>query len=265
MKSLTKTLYALLLAGICYLPLGAQNLPEVISVRKIELKEDASGVAFHNSFQEADEALQQHGKGIGVSLLVGDRGEREEELLHLWSFELKANRDYYFPTADAEAYPKLGALMQATGINMPIPDPRVESGMDVYTDYVVLGYNQMDNPQGGEVLSLWELEVEPGQEGAFEQLVIQELHPTTQKHIPGMYAYVLKGDRGERAGKYLLVYCFDTFARRNAYFPKPGESSDAFRQEIAKLNAESPDFQSKFQSFIAAGSGEVYTDYVYLR
>lgn len=262
MSYLTQFMLTAMVVSLLSTTLIGQNFPEVISVREIEMNENASGIHFHNDVIEMRQSLKKHAKGASVALLWGDRGERKNKMLHTWAFDLKANRDYYFPTADADDYAQLGALMEKMNVSINPNDDRV-SGMDTYTDYVVIGYSSLHNPQAGEVVAMREFEVKDGKEAEFETFVNSTVHPAYQEHLEGMTAYVLKGDRGERNGKYLMVYCFDTYERRDSYFPKEGEGvSDAYEA----ASKDMPDFSDQMNAFVVEenpDSGTItYTDYI---
>jgi len=261
MKNLTKT--NLLFFFVCFfsVQIVAQNFPEVIAVREIKLKAETNPVEFQNSMKELGAGLDKYGKGISAQLWYGDRGERKDQYLHTWIFELKANRDYYYPTADAEEYSKMSALYTEMEVTSDPVDPRVENSTS-YTDYVVLGFNDMDSPKWGDILAFREIEIKSGQEKFFEAFVTDELHPMTQQHIDGMYSYVLKGDRGVRKGKYLLVYCFKSYEVRNRYFPKEGEDeSEAYAEAVKDLSG----LNAQLQAFMIEGSDDNYTDYLIVR
>jgi hypothetical protein len=263
MRVLTKT--NLLFLAICFLSaqVVAQNFPEVIAVRKVQLKPETNPVEFQNSMKALESGLNRFGKGLSAQLWYGDRGERKGEYLHTWIFELKANRDYYFPTPDEASYPKLDALYREMGGAVDPVDPRVEDGSDnAYTDYVVLGFNDMDSPKWGDVLAFREVEVKSGLEKEFEAFATDMLHPMMQQHIDGMYSYILKGDRGERKGKYLFVYCFQSYEVRNRYFPEEGgEGSEAYAEALKDLSG----IDAQLQSFLVEGSDSSYTDYLIVR
>lgn len=263
MKNLTKTSLLSCIVLLLSLQISAQNFPEVISVRKIKLKPETNPVEFQNTMKDLGEGLKKNGKGISAKLWYGDRGERKGEYLHTWIFELKANRDYYFPQPDAPSYSKLVALYDEMNIETNPVDPRVEeSGASIYTDYVVLGFDDMDSPKWGDMLAFREIEVKPGQEKTFESFVIDQLHPMMQKHINGMYSYVLKGDRGERKGKYLFVYCFSNYETRNRYFPKEGEGgSEIYAEALEDLSG----LDAQLQGFLVEDSANNYTDYLIVR
>lgn len=262
MKRTILTNFSCLFVLFLALQLPAQNLPEVIAVREIKLEPTTNPIEYLNDAQELDEKLQQYSKGLSAKLWYGDRGFRKDEYVHTWIFELKANRDYYFPVADAEDTPRFDALMEEMAPVSDLDDERVESGMGDYTDYVVLGYKQMDNPKSGEIMALRELYVKPGQEAAFEAFATDELHPTLQQHIDGMYGYILKGDRGERKGQYLHVYFFESYEARDRYFPVEGGE---LSQEDAEAVRELSGLNEQMEAFLVEGSGDIYTDYILVK
>ena len=59
-----------------------------------------------------------------------------------------------------------------------------------------------------------EVMLKPGaSEAEFEQFVEEKMYPSWE--VPGTAIQVLKGDRGERAGKYLFVVEFNSVALRD--------------------------------------------------
>lgn len=237
----------------------AQNFPEAIALRKLKLKETTNPVEFQNFFKQVEEGLQKHALGTSVKLWFGDRGERKGQYIHTWMFELSANRDYYFPAADADDYSKFAALIQEMQVDLSMGDDRVEHGMDAYTDYVVVGFDQLLLPKIGEILALREIEIKPNMEAQFESYVNKTFHPTLQNYLDGFHGYVMRGDRGERLGKYLMVFSFDTADRRNFYFPEEGgDTPEALTEELNILNK----LREELGKFIVEGSSDTYTDYI---
>ncbi len=241
---------------------SAQALPEVFSAIAVEIKENHSGPEFANKMRAVNKAMRQHGKGIGVWLSYGDRGERKNKLTWGFAFDFKEVRDYYFPKADAGegAYPRFEALMaelNAVGIDMAQDAVEPEGG---YTDYVCIGYDLFDNPKMGEVAAVRPLYVSKESEIAFEAFLIDELYPTFQRHLPGLDAYVYKGDRGENKGGYILIWSFDSVDTRNEYFPEEGEgAAEKFAKEFEMVSGVT----DKISQFAPEDAPEAtYTDYV---
>lgn len=94
---------------------------------------------------------------------------------------------------------------------------------------------------------------------AFEQFLARAVPSVSP--WPGMKSYVAKGDRGDRAGHYTLIFEFDDVATRNRYFPQPDVLGPEAQQHLA---AWMP-FVIEWQQYATwAGSPTVFTDYVVL-
>ena len=72
-----------------------------------------------------------------------------------------------------------------------------------------------------------------------------------------MKLYYFKGERGERAGKYLMGWEFESAERRDQLFPHPNESSEEFQrweESIANLRRQ-------VETLIDYGPSYSWTDY----
>ncbi|MDH3652330.1 MAG: hypothetical protein OEQ53_21755 [Saprospiraceae bacterium] len=260
MKKLLLTSVVLLLAFYTQ----AQNLPEVFSAINITVKEGHSGPEVANGLMAVNMAMQKHGRGIGVWMSYGDRGERKQKLSWGFTFELKENRDYYFPSADAEdegAYPQFGALQKAisdSGVNWNSNDiTEAEGG---YTDFVCVGFDHLINPKIGAVAGVRTLPIKAESAAAYEEFVVNEVYPFYNKNMEGVNYYIYKGDRGEGKGTYIGVWSFDSVDRRNSIFPKEGEGVapefTAIFEKVTALN----EMGAKFLD--ADEASDTYTDYI---
>jgi hypothetical protein len=108
------------------------------------------------------------------------------------------------------------------------------------------------------VLSMREFELKPGVSAAeFEQFVRGEMASTVARNVKGMKIEILKGDRGERKGAYILVWEFDSVATRNQFFPREGGGSGPpFKEAWDHIKT----VMGKFRSYVKELSA--YTDYV---
>ena len=78
----------------------------------------------------------------------------------------------------------------------------------------------------GEVIAIRELKLKPGIDaGQFEQFVTRTYNRAWEGAVPGLKAYIAKGDRGVRKDSYALLLIFDTEKTRNAIFPKAGSGA----------------------------------------
>ena len=77
------------------------------------------------------------------------------------------------------------------------------------------------------------------------------------KEIDGLKIEILKGDRGDHKGGYILIWKFDSAASRNQFFPREGGlSGPAFQQTWKRLKP----LMLKFSTYVQ--ERESYTDYV---
>lgn len=79
----------------------------------------------------------------------------------------------------------------------------------------------------GRVLGIHNLVLKPDVAPAdFERFVAEEWTPPFADVYPGVDLQVLKGERGNAPGTYLLVFEIDSIKARDHYFPAPGRQSD---------------------------------------
>jgi hypothetical protein len=82
-----------------------------------------------------------------------------------------------------------------------------------------------------KVFGLHEIEVPPGvTPEEHEQFLTKVL--ASAPVLPGWKTYLLRGERGERAGKLLLLHEIETVEARDRYFPGPEEVSEEWGQFV---------------------------------
>ena len=72
--------------------------------------------------------------------------------------------------------------------------------------------------------------------------------------LPGLEFRLLKGERGDREGKYMVLMEYETVETRNRFSPHPDVVSD----EVKRMPGSAA-FMERWQSLIARS---MYTDYV---
>ena len=110
-----------------------------------------------------------------------------------------------------------------------------------------------------KVFALHEVELRPGVSAEeFETFFATQIG--SEPIYPGWWAQLLKADRGQRAGKYLIMFEIESVEVRNRYFPTAGERSEEARQ----FTQQHPEIAAMFEkwSSLASPPGEVYTDYI---
>ena len=86
----------------------------------------------------------------------------------------------------------------------------------------------------------------------FEQFVRDEV-PRLPK-LNGVKLYILKGDRGDREGRYLMLLETDSVELRDQYWPTPNTISDEANHLLTALGA--------FGRFTDGPGSPLSTDYV---
>src|SRR5262249_44412319 len=85
------------------------------------------------------------------------------------------------------------------------------------------------------VISVREFELRSGVKAEeFENYARQELTRALSQAKTGTRFRILKGDRGDRKGGYLLIWEFDSVAARNEFFPKEGGGASPACQQAWK-------------------------------
>ena len=235
----------------------AQNLPEVISIREIEMSDEINEIIFLNYYNHWCDEVAIHSKGVSGWVMKGDRGERNEEYISTWAFDYKTTRDYYFPESDWSNYPQWNAMLNK--FQFHAPEQALLKSVKPYTDFIVLGYSKIIAPQLGEIIAVRYFDIEESKQAAFELFIENEYHQTYQKNIDGYYNYVLKGDRGEKTGSYLLLTVFDTADRRNLYYPVP---QDPPSEEYMLQWTMVEEVEERFNKCLPEGLEFQYTDYI---
>ncbi len=89
----------------------------------------------------------------------------------------------------------------------------------------------------------------------FEKFILDEVYPVP--NLEGWKFYLLKGDRGDREGKYLGMWEFESVEARDRSFPSTGEMSKEAQQFIEAQAA----VNEKWATFTTP-LDDIYTDYV---
>ncbi|MDH5597897.1 MAG: hypothetical protein OEY34_02170 [Cyclobacteriaceae bacterium] len=240
---------------------GQFKLPEVVSVRNVEIVNVVAEILYANSVKEYAELETQYLPGVKRFLMKGERGVRTGKYVFVYTFDHMYTRNYYFPTPDAESYPKYTAQISESMQNIGSSD-YLEGKVkvdDAYTDYVILNYAEMINPQLGEVIAMRFFEIPEKKQKKFEEFT-KQIHDAFQKNVDGYFIYIGKGDRGERNGKYVMITAIDTYDRRNVYFPETEVLSDEYNEAIKNVN----EIITKMNSYLG-DQDLAFTDYLVIK
>src|SRR5262245_47892906 len=90
----------------------------------------------------------------------------------------------------------------------------------------------------GEALIFHAPDLKPDADAtAFETRVLNGLAPAWKLNAPGMELHLVRKDRGNHKGQYLLVYTTDTLARHKSYASATAEGNPFTTDLLAKGNA----------------------------
>lgn len=112
-----------------------------------------------------------------------------------------------------------------------------------------------------KVLGMHTLKLKPGHsEKEFEEFVIRDVLPAYRK-VPGQTVHLLKGDRGERAGKYLVIIEIESPERRDHIYPPVG-ADWGIAEDVQQLVGNVDPMWEKFYTFVEQFPDDSFTDYV---
>jgi hypothetical protein len=107
------------------------------------------------------------------------------------------------------------------------------------------------------VIGIHRLELKPG--ATDEQAQALAERAAREFKVPGAKNLIGKGDRGERAGQYVMIVEIDSVETRDRYFPDPlGEPSAEWQQLTAAYGPIFEQFAAVFTNF----PDPLFTDYV---
>ncbi len=208
---------------------------------------------------------QRHMPGIQWLVIKGDRGVNKGKYTNLGNIDTFERRNYYWPVPDADEYPVWAAALELLQAEIQSANPDtfelIEDTVRVYTDYVLVGSDQVAEMPLVGLLGIHEIKVIEGMGEAFETFITTKYYPATQGRIPGVDLFVYKGDRGADIGGYILVYAFDSVDRRDSYVPTPGTPSAALTEAIEA--APLPEgLEDEYNAFFESAE---YTDWVIIK
>ena len=109
-----------------------------------------------------------------------------------------------------------------------------------------------------KVLGMHRIELKPGcDSNEFEELMMRDVLPVYRK-VPGQTVHLLKGDRGERSGKYLLLIELESVEARDHIYPSEGVVAEDVQQLIGNIDP----LWEQFYGFVEDFPDPKYTDYV---
>ena len=107
------------------------------------------------------------------------------------------------------------------------------------------------------LLGIHEIQLVEGADAVeFERLFTEG---AAQPGLPGFKTRLLKGERGERAGEYAILFEIESTEARDRYFPAQDQLSEEGERYLAERPAEA-DFRQRLEAFYS--DNEIVTDYL---
>jgi hypothetical protein len=118
----------------------------------------------------------------------------------------------------------------------------------------------------GKVYGIHDIELHPGiDEKSFVKFFNRELAKAYADI--GWKVRLLKGDRGQRKGKYAVMFEIASREARDRMSPAPGEASEENRRWYDEHKEQADELTKKWYSFSPTDTGahQEYTDYLELK
>jgi hypothetical protein len=110
-----------------------------------------------------------------------------------------------------------------------------------------------------KVFGMHKVELKPGvDEREFEDFFCNEAIHIYDK-VPGQTVHLLKGDQGERNGKYLVLIEIDSPERRDQIYPPP---EGMYSEEVQQLLGDVDPIWDRLISMVEEFPDATFTDYV---
>ena len=119
----------------------------------------------------------------------------------------------------------------------------------------------------GNVVAVREVTLKEGIKPAeFETFAVEKFTPVFEQQVPGVKAYIMKGNRGDKKGSYAYVLIFDSENTRDFYYPfeHGGEESVPSTSEQLWLPAREAIYTDLVKYVDGIGETKGYTDYLVL-
>ncbi len=239
------------------LSIHAQNMPECFAIAEMEMDPVIHEVAIENSYSKVHQAIKKEFTGYNFFLLKGIRGERPDKYAIAMCFDLIEFRDFYYPSEGGGLSKNGQDKWRRTGLVQGMPFVKETKR---HTDYTMVGFDQLVNPQLGEVIAIRYPEIKPDLVAEFESRLLNDWLEDLHKGMEGLHIYWLKADRGERTGKYMMLLVFDTYERYRKYWTDEGQSTAAYNKAVEPYLQDIEDMSTYFvdETF------DLYTDYIKL-
>ncbi|MBE0654732.1 MAG: hypothetical protein IH594_13095, partial [Bacteroidales bacterium] len=173
---------------------------------------------------------------IPISLMKKLKGKRMEEYAEFYVFESLEERNRWFPKPGVSSEETKKGF-EDMGESWKTYHEKV-SGL-AYTDYLVLPFSgKTIDVKSGNVVAIFECEITLEEGMTFEdleQLYQKEYGPAFMKNFQGTQFCVLKGERGERTGKYTEMVVLQSMEEYNKWTTEDGNLNEKAKQAFEDM------------------------------
>jgi hypothetical protein len=123
------------------------------------------------------------------------------------------------------------------------------------------GFFEVERTCDANVYGLHEIELQPGVEpDEYERFFAEEIAPSPM--VSGWKVHLLKGERGARVEKFLVLLEIESVEAHDRYFPNPGEESE----EVTQFFEQHPEAAAALEKWNKIGpfgsKTDISTDYI---
>ena len=112
-----------------------------------------------------------------------------------------------------------------------------------------------------KVFGMHAIDLKPGvDEQEFEEFIKADVLPIYNM-VPGQAVHLVKGDRGERSGKYLMLIELESVQRRDHIYP-PISDGGGVAEDVQQLVGNVDPIFEKLSTFVEGFPDPGFTDYV---
>ena len=198
--------------------------------------EDITNDQFESFYEKFLPEFRKEAPSVPICLMKKIQGKRMGEYLEFYVFESLDARNEWFPKPGVSS-DKAKEIFKNLG---DVWDKYRKTATSVgYTDYVVLPFpGKSIQVKPGNVVIVFECEITL-EEGLsvkdFEKFYLEDYVPMYLKHFPGTQFCILKGERGERTGKYTELMFFKSMEDYHKWVTEDGMPTEKTKKAFSDM------------------------------
>lgn len=221
----------------------------VVGITQVKPAPEVSNNQFEKYYQEELIPAFNKAFSLPISLMKTIEGKRMDEYAEFYVFETLKERNRWFPKPGVSSEEAKKAFKNMGDAWSKIRE--MITSLE-YTDYLVLPMSVKNiDVKPGNVVCVFECDfmLEDGMTYEdLEQLYLNEYGPAIMKNFPGTQFCVLKGDRGDRTGKYTEFMILGSLEEYNSWFTEDGKFNEKAKLAFDNMQ-EIQDRMAKMYSY----------------